>query len=94
MKRFLTAALCRLAAATGSSKCKLRTSTINKAMSNRVFICSSPVRVRAGVVYLAERDANLLYTIVILSTQTWQSKNNKDEGKITDANQVKLVLLR
>lgn len=55
MKRFLTAALCQLAAATGSSECKLRTSTINKAMSNRVCTCSTPVRVCAGVLYLAER---------------------------------------
>lgn len=49
MKRFLTAALCQLAAATGSSECKLRTSTINKAMSNRVCTCSTPVRVCAAM---------------------------------------------
>lgn len=49
MKRFLTAALCQLAAATGSSECKLRTSTINKAMSNRVCTCSTPVCVRAAM---------------------------------------------
>lgn len=49
MKRFLTAGLCQLAAAAGSSECKLRTSTINKDMSNRVRTCSTPVRVRASV---------------------------------------------
>lgn len=40
MKRLLTAALCQLAAAAGSSKCKLRTGTINKGMKNRVCICT------------------------------------------------------
>lgn len=49
MKRFPTAGLCQLAAAAGSSECKLRTSTINKDMSNRVRTCSTPVRVRASV---------------------------------------------
>lgn len=35
MKRLLTAALCQLAAAARSSKCKLRTSTINKGIGER-----------------------------------------------------------
>lgn len=38
MKRLLTAALCQLAAAARSSKCKLRTSTINKGIGEREYI--------------------------------------------------------
>lgn len=46
----------------------------------------------ALVCFTSRSVANLLFMIVIPSAQTWQSKN--DGGKITDANQVKLVVLR
>lgn len=77
MKRFLTAALCELPAATGSSECKLRTSTINKAMSNRLCTCSTSVCVCTGVLYLPERCYSVLYDSNIICTNLAEQKQQR-----------------
>lgn len=80
MKRLLTAALCQLAAAAGSSKCKLRTGTINKGMRNRVCICTCKF-VYAGVHQCVVTCVH--YMLVLLSALCNNNKNRTGKVNLT-----------